>query len=64
MSKEPQLKLHEITEKPAMLFGSEEWILRHEVKKRVEAQQMKLIRLAAGYILRDPKLNEIDIALV
>jgi hypothetical protein len=64
MSKKLQLKLHKITEKSAVLFGSEAWILRHKDNKRFKVKQMKFIRLSAGYTLRDPKLHEIDIDLV
>jgi hypothetical protein len=48
MSKEFQLRLHKITTKGGLLFGSEMLDLRRKDEKRLEAQQMGFLRPVAG----------------
>jgi hypothetical protein len=42
MNKETKLRIH-ITAKIALKFGSEVWVLKKRVEKRLEAAQMKFL---------------------
>ena len=44
MDKETKLRIHNITAKAALKFGSEDWVLKKREKQRLEAAQMKFLR--------------------
>jgi hypothetical protein len=54
MTKETKLRLHNITAKAALKFGSEVWVLKKRDKQRLEAAQMKFRR----HLLRITKLDK------
>ena len=41
--KETKLRIHNITAKAALKFGSEAWLLKKREEQRLEAAQMKLL---------------------
>jgi hypothetical protein len=41
MNKETKLRIHNITPKAALKFGSEAWVLKKREKQRLEAAQIK-----------------------
>ena len=43
MNKETKLRIHNITAKAALKFGSEAWVLRKREEQRLEAAQMKFL---------------------
>jgi hypothetical protein len=55
MTKETKLRLHNITAKAALKFGSEVWVLK---KQRLEAAQMKFLRHLQGITKLDKEKNE------
>ena len=48
MNKETKLKIHKITAKAALKFGSETWVLKKREEQRLEAAQMKFLRHLIG----------------
>jgi len=44
MNKETKLRIHNITSKAALKFGSEAWGLKKRGEQRLEAAQMKFLR--------------------
>ena len=44
MSKETKLKIHNITGKVTLKFGSAAWVLKKREEQRLEAAQMKCLR--------------------
>ena len=48
MNKETKLRIHNITAKAALKFGSEAWVLRKIEEQRLEAAQMKFLRHLLG----------------
>ena len=48
MNKETQLRIHNITAKAALKFGSEAWIPKKREEQRLEAVQMKFLRHLLG----------------
>ena len=54
MNKETKLRIHNITVKAALKFGSEAWILKKREEQRLEGSQMKLLR----HLLRMTKLDK------
>ena len=48
MRKEIQLRFHNIVSKPALLYGSECWTLRHRDKSRINSSQMRFLRSSSG----------------
>ena len=46
--KETKLRIHNITAKVALKFGSEEWVLKKREEQRLEAAQMKFLRHLLG----------------
>jgi len=48
MNKETKLKIHKITAKAALKFGSEAWVLKKRGEQRLEAAQMKVLRHLLG----------------
>ena len=54
MNKETKLRVHNITAKGALRFGSEAWVLKKREEQRLEAAQMKFLR----HLLRITKLDK------
>jgi hypothetical protein len=52
------LKIYNILVFPTFLYGSENWTLTALQRQRIEAAEMKLLRLLAGYTLHDHKTND------
>jgi len=48
MNKETKLRIHIITAKAALKFGSEAWVLKKREEQRLEAAQMKFLRHLLG----------------
>ena len=48
MNKETKLRIHNITAKAALKFGSEAWVLKKREEQRLEAAQMKFLRHLFG----------------
>ena len=48
MDKETKLRIHNITAKAALKFGSEAWVLKKREEQRLEAAQMKFLRHLLG----------------
>jgi len=44
MNKETKLRIHNVTAKAALKFGSEAWVLKKREEKRLEAAQTKFLR--------------------
>jgi hypothetical protein len=53
MRPEIQVRTHNVLSKPAMMHGSEPWILRSQDRKRIETSQMRFLKAVAGVTLRD-----------
>ena len=48
MTKETKLRIHNMTAKVALKFGSEVWVLKKRDEQRLEAAQMKFLRQFLG----------------
>jgi len=48
MNKDTKLRVHNITAKAALKFGSETWVLRKREEQRLEAEKMKFLRHLLG----------------
>jgi len=48
MNKETKLRIHNITDKAALKFGSEAWVLKKREEQRLEAAQMKFLSHLLG----------------
>jgi len=48
MNKETKLRIHNITAKAALKFGSGAWVLKKREEQRLEAAQMKFLRHLLG----------------
>ena len=48
MNKETKLRIHNITAKAALKFGSETWVLKKREEQRLELVQMKFLRHLLG----------------
>ena len=57
MNKETKLRIHNITAKAALKFGSEAWVLKKREDKRLEAAQMKFLRHLLGITKLDKEKN-------
>jgi hypothetical protein len=53
MRPEIQVRIRNVLSKPAMMDGSETWILRSQDCRRIETSQMRFLRAVAGVTLRD-----------
>ena len=54
MNKETKLRIHNITAKAALKFGSEAWwVLKKREEQRLEAAQMKFLRHLLGTTKQD-----------
>ena len=58
MSKETKLRIHNITAKAALKFGSEAWVLKKREEQRLEAAQMKFLSHLLGMTKLDKEKNQ------
>ena len=58
MNKETKLRIHNITAKVALNFGSEAWLLKKREEQRLEAAQMKFLRRLLGITKLDKGKNQ------
>ena len=58
MDKETKLRIHNITAKAALKFGSEAWVLKKREEQRLEAAQMKFLRHLLGITKLDKEKNQ------
>jgi len=58
MNKETKLRIHNITAKAALKFGSEAWVLKKREEQRLEAAQMKFLRHLLGITKPDKEKNQ------
>jgi len=58
MNKETKLRIHNITAKAALKFGSEAWVLKKREEQRLEAAQMKFLRHLLGITKLDKEKNQ------
>ena len=58
MNKEIKLRIHNITAKAALKFGSEAWVLKKREEQRLEAAQMKFLRHLLGITKLDKDKNQ------
>jgi len=58
MNKETKLRIHNITAKAALKFGSEAWVLKKREEQRLEAAQMKFLRHLPGITKLDKEKNQ------
>ena len=58
MNKETKLRIHNITAKAALKFGSEAWVLKKREEQRLEAAQMKFLRHLLGITKLDKEENQ------
>jgi len=59
MNKETKLRIHNITAKAALKFGSEAWVLKKREEQHLEAAQMKFLRHLLGITKLDKKKNNV-----
>ena len=58
MNKEIKLRIHNITAKAALKFGSEAWVLKKREEQRLEAAQMKFFKRTLGITKLDKEKNQ------
>ena len=58
MNKETKLRIHNITAKAALKFGSEVWVLKKREEQGLEAAQMKFLRHLLGITKLDKEKNQ------
>ena len=58
MNKETKLRIHNITAKAALIFGSEAWVLKKRGEQRLEAAQIKFLRHLLGITKLDKGKNQ------
>jgi hypothetical protein len=58
MNKETKLRIHNVTAKAALKFGSEAWVLKRREEQRLEAAQMKFLRHLLGITRLDKEKNQ------
>jgi hypothetical protein len=58
MTKKTKLRIHNITAKAALKFGSEAWVLQKREEQRLEAAQMKFLRHLLGITKLDRERNQ------
>ena len=58
MNKETKLRIHNITAKAALKFGSETWVLKGSEEQRLEAAKMKFLRHLLGITKLDKEKNQ------
>jgi len=57
-NKETKLRIHNITAKASLKFGSEAWVLKKRQEQRLEAAQMKFLRHLLGTTKLDKEKNQ------
>ena len=57
MNKETKLRIHNITAKAALKFGSEAWVLKKREEQHLEEAQMKFLRQLPGITNSDKEKN-------
>jgi len=55
MNKEKKLRIHNITAKAALKFGSEAWVLKKRKEQHLEAAKIKFLRHLLGITKLDKK---------
>jgi len=58
MNKQTKLRIHNITAKTALKFGSEAWVLKKREEQRLETAQMKFLRHLLGITKLDKEKNQ------
>ena len=58
MKKETNFRIHDITAKAALKFGSEVWVLRKREERRLEAAKMKFSRKLLGITKLDKEKKQ------
>jgi len=58
MNKETKLRIHNITAKAALKFGTEAWVLKKREEQCLEAAQMKFLRHLLGITKLDKEKNQ------
>ena len=58
MNKETKFRIHNITAKAALKFGSEAWLLKKREEQRLETAQMKFLRHLLGITKLDKEKNQ------
>ena len=58
MDKETKLRIHNITAKAALEFGSEVWVLKKREEQSLEAAQVKFLRHLLGITKLDTEKNQ------
>jgi hypothetical protein len=58
MNKETKLRIHNITAKAALKFGSEGWVLKKRDEQRLEAAQTKFLRQLLGITKLNKENNQ------
>jgi hypothetical protein len=53
-----KLRIHNITARAALKFGSEAWVLKKREEQRLEAAQMKFLRHLFGITKLDKEKNQ------
>jgi len=59
MNKETKLRIHNITAKAALKFGSEAWVLKEREEQLLEAAQMKFLRHLLGITKLDKEKTNV-----
>jgi len=57
-NKETKLRIHDITAKAALKFGSEAWVLKKREEQHSEAAQMKFLKHLLGITKLDKEKNQ------
>ena len=58
MNKETKLRIHNITAKAALEFGSEACVLKEREEQSLEAEQVKFLRYLLGITKLDKEKNQ------
>jgi len=58
MNKETKLRVHNITAKAALKYGSEAWALKEREERRLEAAEMKFLRHLLGITKLEIEKNQ------
>ena len=58
MNKEKKLRIHNFTDKAALKFGSEAWVLKKREGRSLEAAQLKFLSRLLGITKLDKEKNQ------
>ena len=61
LNKETKLRIHNITAKAALKFGSEAWVLKKREEQPLEAAQMKFLRHLLGITKLDKEKKKTNV---